>query len=95
MGTDINTLLQDRKKTHGEYRDQAPIVECIIESLRSSPNWVTLPDTHRVAIYLIALKLGRIGTGNFNEPDHWADIAGYAKLVENEIVADKPVHAKQ
>lgn len=95
MSTDIHALLQDRRKTHGEYRDQAPIVEYIIESMRGSPNWGYLPATHRVAIYLIALKLGRVGTGNFNEADHWADIAGYAKLVENEIVAAKSLHADQ
>ncbi len=80
-------LLDERKTTHGHYPVQAPIVEGIIDLLRNSPNWATLPDTHRVAIYLIALKLGRVATGNYDEIDHWRDIAGYAKLVEREINA--------
>ena len=81
MNTD--ELLEQRKNTHGSYTEQAPIVEGIIDLIRRSPNWEYLPAFQRVAIYLIALKLGRISTGNFIEPDHWADIAGYARLVEN------------
>lgn len=85
--TKMNTdeLLTQRKNTHGDYTDQAPVVEGIIELLRGSPNWGNLPATHRVALYLIALKIGRISTGDFNEPDHWADIAGYARLVERRL----------
>lgn len=93
MISSVEELLSERRGTHGDYRDQAPIVECIIECLRCSPNWDNLPPTHRVAIYLIALKLGRIGTGNFNEVDHWKDIAGYAKLVEREIETARTIPA--
>jgi len=90
--TDTQELLDQRKTTHGSFTDQAPIVESIISVMRNSPNWRALPDTHRVSIYLIALKLGRIGTGNYNEPDHWADIAGYAKLIENKINDATVIH---
>lgn len=83
--TSVEAVLEERKGTHGDYKEQAPIVESIIDALRNSPNWATMPETHRVAIYLISLKLGRIGTGNFNEPDHWVDIAGYAQLVAKGI----------
>lgn len=35
------------------------------------------------ALDMIQHKIGRILSGNPNEPDHWHDIAGYATLVEN------------
>jgi hypothetical protein len=33
------------------------------------------------AVSMILMKIARVAAGNPNEPDHWADISGYAQLV--------------
>jgi hypothetical protein len=86
--TAIDDLLEQRGNTHGNFSDVSHITETIMGEMRNSPNWPRMPDPHRVAVFMIAMKLGRIASGDYNEVDHWRDIAGYAKLVENEIVAE-------
>jgi len=81
----INETLETRGSVYGDYATQANVVEGIIAVIRDSTNWERLPDTHRVALYLIALKIGRICTGDINHVDSWHDIQGYAQLVEREI----------
>lgn len=86
--TSIDDLLKQRGDTHGNFSDVSRVTETIMSGMRESPNWSRMPDTHRVAVFMIAMKLGRIASGDYNEVDHYRDIAGYAKLVENEILAE-------
>jgi hypothetical protein len=37
------------------------------------------------ALSMIVMKISRILTGDPNHADHWADIAGYATLIANEL----------
>jgi hypothetical protein len=83
--TNVDDTLDERGTKYGDYGEQAAIVERLIETIRKSPNWDHMPATHRVALYLIALKIGRVCTGDVNYDDNWRDIAGYATLVEREI----------
>ena len=41
------------------------------------------------AVMMIANKLARVAHGNPNNPDHWADIAGYATLVAEQLEAEQ------
>jgi hypothetical protein len=43
---------------------------------------VPLSSTQLEALDMICSKLARIVCGDPNEPDHWHDIGGYAKLAE-------------
>jgi hypothetical protein len=76
-------ILDARAKTHGSFEANAQMSQAIKELIATGD--VSLTDTQREAIDMIALKLSRIATGNPNVRDHWADIAGYATLVANTL----------
>jgi hypothetical protein len=81
--TDIQDTLRERQKTHGSFAENARISQGIKSYLKENGHHRTL--VQREALDLIATKLGRIGSGNANEADHWRDIAGYAMLVVKDI----------
>ena len=85
-------LLQEREKTHGSFADNAKISQRIKEAMRGyqCSNYPQDP-CHREALDMIALKLSRILSGQANFKDHWADIAGYAKLAEEACCDDHHV----
>ena len=80
--SDLNKTLADRQKTHGDFQQVAKVAE----SLMNSIEFQRLSASQSFAVRMIIGKLARIVCGNPNEPDHWHDIAGYAKLVEDELV---------
>lgn len=73
-------LLNEREKTHGDYTDVARVSQALKFALAYGPT-DELPDVHRESLDLICTKIARIVCGDHNEPDHWTDIMGYAKLV--------------
>lgn len=97
--TDVNQTLNERANTHGDFRDNGRIMQALKHTMRESLNWpihIQGSNLYRVADKAIGLtfeqmealemiqhKIGRILSGNPNEPDHWKDIAGYATLVFN------------
>lgn len=81
----VAATLQERRSTHGEFGENARCSEMIQSVLMQERNWTKLNYTQRAALRLIAQKLGRILSGNFNEQDHWKDIAGYAMLIHDRI----------
>ena len=54
--------------------------------MSQEPEWKKLTTYQRESLIVIAQKIARILNGNPNEPDHWHDIAGYATLVEKELI---------
>lgn len=82
---DTNALLAARGKTHGKYSEHARITQSIKTLMELEINWEHLNPSMREALDMIAHKIGRILAGNPHFADHWEDIAGYAKLVANEI----------
>lgn len=83
----IESTLAERQSTYGNFEDVAFVTENIMSILaRVRPNGLQdLPNTHRMALYMIASKMARIVNGDFNHLDSWHDIGGYAKLVEKLI----------
>lgn len=79
---ETEALLQDRGKTHGSFAANAFYGQQLRRLFRSSQHWESMPDEHKEALDLIALKLSRILSGQSMHADHWADTAGYAKLAE-------------
>lgn len=78
---EIEALLSERSKTHGDYCVKAEIIQDIKSIMRSADNWYeALNDMQRESLDMIAHKIGRILSGDPNVTDHWADIAGYATL---------------
>lgn len=82
----IDSILAERKSTHGEFRDHARVTWNIKRAMEmETARWFALSDIQREALCIIAHKIGRIMSGNPDFHDHWNDIAGYAKLVSDRI----------
>lgn len=73
-------LLDEREKTHGDYREVASLAQRFKMLMRQQPGWHRLSETQQESLDMISSKIGRILSGNPDEPDHFRDIAGYAML---------------
>ena len=87
--TEINDILADRLKSHGEYRDHARRTQMLKACIHDGKNWPNLLDIQKESLEMFAHKIGRILEGNPYHEDHWDDIAGYAMLVVDRIREDK------
>lgn len=81
----VQDTLNERQHTHGDFTDNAKIMQELKFTLRCEPGWVDLTPVQKEALEMICNKIGRIVTGNHNEPDHWLDIEGYARLARDRI----------
>ena len=78
-----DTLLAERGRTHGDFRDNAGHGQVLRAMFRQSSGWQVCSDVEREALDMIAGKLARILStpkGRQIHDDHWRDIAGYAEL---------------
>lgn len=78
-GTNMN-IINERAKTHGDYREQAVWSQTFKDMLRSSKNWNSLTDGQKEALEMLSVKISRIVNGDPDYPDHWDDISGYSLL---------------
>lgn len=85
----IESILESRASTHGSFSDNARISQELKRVMHGSPNWSQLTAVQAEAAEMIVHKLARALSGNPNEPDHWADLAGYSTLVVRDIEASK------
>lgn len=89
MSTDTTSeILAARGKTHGKFSDHARTT-CALKGVQREGQRQPLTNTQQEALDMIAHKIGRIAAGDPNIADHWADIAGYARLVADEL-EEKP-----
>lgn len=77
---------------HGEWQDNAVTGQSLKVIARNALKkraedgvYPQLAAIHLEAVDMICLKLARILTGDANEPDHWQDIEGYAKLCRERL----------
>ncbi len=82
-------VLTEREKTHGNFSYQGEFAQQLKALFHRQPKYVSLQPAQVEALDLIATKLSRILHGNHAEPDHWLDIAGYAKLGMENCVGYK------
>lgn len=75
-------LLEMRGKTHGLFSDNAEIFEAIFGTMTSAQTWDKLKPAQRLALAMIALKIGRLLSEGapIDADEPWNDMAGYAKL---------------
>lgn len=78
MPNDVEETLADRGKEYGDYKEMCAIIQRLKRAMHQSLNWESLTHTQTEALEMCATKIGRILTGNPNNPDSWKDIAGYA-----------------
>lgn len=83
MTDSTQQILSSRAKTHGSFIENGKIMQNLKDAMVNTVNWPHLEPHQKEALQMIQHKIGRILSGNANEPDHWVDIAGYATLVQN------------
>ena len=84
-GTDnVNTTLEEREVQHGSFHDNAFIEYKLRAILTATGD--RLGPTQHIAVGRIMMKLGRILSGGHRHSDTWHDIAGYALLIEKELL---------
>lgn len=88
MAKNIQEILKEREKTHGDFSAHAIITQAIKSCYKITNSYDSLNSPQREALDMIAHKVGRILAGNPNTKDHWDDIAGYATLVSERIEDD-------
>ena len=73
-------LLNERQRTHGDFKEVASVAQTFRELMRGTDGWQRMNDAQREALDSMASKFGRLGSGDPHYRDHWDDVAGYATL---------------
>lgn len=82
----IDATLAQRQNVHGDFAFNAQISRELKQVIWNHGSH-TLAPVQAEALEVIMAKVARILSGDPNFPDHWHDIQGYAKLVENSLAA--------
>jgi hypothetical protein len=83
--SDIQTTLEDRGKSYGEYADGTRIAMSLFSIVQDGPSFGDMNDGQQYAMFMICAKMARLLNGDCNHRDSWADLAGYATLVHDRI----------
>jgi hypothetical protein len=80
----IENTLQLRESKYGKYETLAITAQQLKDIVRMGANYDSLSMPMKESVDMICHKIARIVNGGQpQEIDHWHDIAGYAKLVED------------
>lgn len=93
----VHSILAQRGARYGNFTDQAEhclIIKGTIFGLMGIEKVQTLKSDQIEAISNIANKLARITNGDPHYHDSWQDIAGYAQLVADRLIADEKAQVK-
>ena len=88
----IDATLAERGKRYGEFEDHAAITQLfkrMTSRFLEDQNKPPLSASQQESLDMIFHKIGRILNGDPNYADSWIDIAGYAKLVANELTNEQ------
>jgi hypothetical protein len=79
-------LIDERHKTHGDWKSTSYIAQCLKRIVHQELNTRTseLDEGQLEALDMILTKIARIVCGDASHADHWDDIAGYAMLGKQE-----------
>lgn len=81
----VNETLAQRGKHYGDFVKTFDVIQQIKDALKDGVGWAAMPPERREALEMIAVKLGRLVSGDSGHADSWHDIAGYARLVEESL----------
>jgi hypothetical protein len=81
----IDGVLDERGSRYGSFEENAFVVQGIKEILHNNLNWDDMKPIQKEALDMIAHKMARIVSGDPDYIDNWVDIAGYAKLVVDNL----------
>lgn len=92
---EVNAVLESRETNYGSFRGHAAAAQHLksaIEQQLVTRQKILRPDMQE-ALDMICHKIARIINGNEHLHDSWLDIAGYAKLVADNIAEDEKRNA--
>jgi hypothetical protein len=81
----IESTLVERGSRYGSFASQSALAQSLEDIMRAAAHWPDTTPSQREAFSMISIKIARLLNGDPNYADGWHDIAGYAKLVEDEI----------
>ena len=81
----IDATLEERGARYGAFSHQAHIAQSLKAVMRETPNWELLSPSQKESLEMVVHKIARILNGDPNYDDSWVDIAGYSKLVADEL----------
>ncbi|OED35018.1 hypothetical protein AB832_06575 [Flavobacteriaceae bacterium (ex Bugula neritina AB1)] len=84
-GNNISNVLNERRSTHGNFKDNARLTIELQEIIRSHENYKNMSYSHKLSLNMILHKVSRIVCGDHNFLEHIVDIIGYAKRLEEQI----------
>ena len=81
----MDPAIPNRDDQHGGVEAVGFVSQGIKHAMRKGINRSSLSSGACEALDMIAHKIGRILAGNPSHADHWHDIQGYAKLIEDRL----------
>lgn len=84
----VEETLEDREFKYGSFNDYCAISFNLKSNIKLAKN-PRLHPLHREALDMIFCKIARILNGDPSLIDNWHDIAGYATLVEMELIKNQ------
>jgi len=81
----VDATLEERGKRYGSFVGHAAVTQSLKDTMRAHAGWDNLSYSQREALEMVAHKIGRILNGDPNYADSWHDIAGYTKLIDDEL----------
>jgi hypothetical protein len=81
----LQAIIDDRKGTHGDFTDVAAMAQALKKLCRHGQSFDKLTPVQVEGLDMILHKVARILSGNPNEPDHWLDVEGYARIVRERL----------
>lgn len=83
----VEEILKERGSRYGSFDDNAANAQAIKNAMRHAVDWDSKPVWVREGLDLIATKISRLLTGDASYEDNYADIQGYAKLMQGFAAA--------
>lgn len=87
----VDDTLTDRGQHYGDFARTFDVIQQIKAALKDGAGWAEMPAERREALEMIAVKMGRLVSGDSGHADSWHDIAGYARLVEESVMPEDGV----
>ena len=84
----VDSTLATRETNYGSFADNAETSQ-LIQGILFKDKDKDFSPVQKEALQLISIKLARFVNGNPDYADNWHDIAGYAKLAEEELGAER------
>lgn len=92
--SNVDEITKARGSVYGPFLHNAVVAQAIKRAMWNAPDpdnngnpYHDLAPNVKEALELIAMKISRIITGDPSYLDNWDDIAGYAKIVADQIRA--------